>query len=510
MSCPLCARIVTDESSVCTSDSESVHTPVHPPGLRDDAATSEPDVEDQVKAAETIPMPTLDASDKTVKPLNDVLNDPLLDIDTSAFEEYNYSLSGLPTLDTFIPDDLLPDDLLVHDIDNLTHPQSSQSPPHLPIHYVRILPKTPRESAAAQNAFHGRDPNAHARVAHLYLKHSNTLGTGHHGSVYRAPFRLRLDADSQEERTVSVAVKTAHNECGAHYMLNNEARMYAALPRSFMEDRRVLPEDAESQPADLGGEGDGRAVQKVPEDNGKANVGFDSKVSSESPGSDPPAAACGDGEAALPSDAERPTATEAEAKVEVGAEAKAEVGAEVKIQGGAEAKVDGGAEAKDDVADAGAEKQSEPHDQTGGFEPAVLPKFYGYYAALNADGTPRDDNHSSCGENARCRVLWPTRLLLVEECGAPVTPYYLTRCKREECLALVERLHRAGVLHGSTYARNMLVQPGPLSAPRSERTMGHPSFRLIDLGRSEFSTDSELRTTELRRAKGELYMFHWC
>ena len=33
------------------------------------------------------------------------------------------------------------------------------------------------------------------------------------------------------------------------------------------------------------------------------------------------------------------------------------------------------------------------------------------------------------------------------------------------------------------YARNMLVQPGPLSAPRTERSMDTPSFRIIDFGR---------------------------
>ena len=55
---------------------------------------------------------------------------------------------------------------------------------------------------------------------------------------------------------------------------------------------------------------------------------------------------------------------------------------------------------------------------------------------------------------------------------------------REECLALVERLHAAGYTNNSMYLRNMLVQPGPLSVPRSERTMERPSFRLIDFGRA--------------------------
>ena len=38
-------------------------------------------------------------------------------------------------------------------------------------------------------------------------------------------------------------------------------------------------------------------------------------------------------------------------------------------------------------------------------------------------------------------------------------------------------------MNGSMFLRNMVVQEGPLSVPREERTMEHPNFRIIDFGR---------------------------
>src|SRR5258708_6307521 len=47
-------------------------------------------------------------------------------------------------------------------------------------------------------------------------------------------------------------------------------------------------------------------------------------------------------------------------------------------------------------------------------------------------------------------------------------------------------LHKFGFLQGSTYPRNILVQPGPLSNPPSKRSLTTPSFRIIDFGRVEY------------------------
>jgi hypothetical protein len=40
-------------------------------------------------------------------------------------------------------------------------------------------------------------------------------------------------------------------------------------------------------------------------------------------------------------------------------------------------------------------------------------------------------------------------------------------------------------VQGSTYPRNILEQPGPLSLPPDERSAATPSFRVIDFGRAE-------------------------
>ena len=50
-------------------------------------------------------------------------------------------------------------------------------------------------------------------------------------------------------------------------------------------------------------------------------------------------------------------------------------------------------------------------------------------------------------------------------------------------------LHHAGFLQGSIYPRNMLIQPGPLTLPPSERSLASPSFRIIDFGRAEYKPD---------------------
>ena len=54
---------------------------------------------------------------------------------------------------------------------------------------------------------------------------------------------------------------------------------------------------------------------------------------------------------------------------------------------------------------------------------------------------------------------------------------------RELIGALLDRLHEAKSVQGSTYHRNIVVQPGPLCVPRANRSLDNPSYRLIDFGR---------------------------
>lgn len=49
---------------------------------------------------------------------------------------------------------------------------------------------------------------------------------------------------------------------------------------------------------------------------------------------------------------------------------------------------------------------------------------------------------------------------------------------------MMVRLHYAGFVQNSFFVRNILVQPGPLTAPPEKRSKKTPSFRLIDFGRA--------------------------
>ncbi|KAK0470021.1 uncharacterized protein EV420DRAFT_1222489, partial [Desarmillaria tabescens] len=98
--------------------------------------------------------------------------------------------------------------------------------------------------------------------------------------------------------------------------------------------------------------------------------------------------------------------------------------------------------------------------------PAVVPQFYGYYVP----------------EDPKDREVY-SPLLLMEECGKPIQIDELESCDRELIFSFVVRLQHAGFIQGSITQRNILVQPGPLSARPTERSLSTPSFRIIDFGR---------------------------
>lgn len=115
--------------------------------------------------------------------------------------------------------------------------------PSIPVRYVRVLPKSPEDTTGARNAYLARDLEKPVRVAHLYLMKMNRLGAESHSTVYRAPLSLRLDPDSQERSRVSIAVKASGNQCGAHAMLQEEARIYTAFPRRLMEESEGIVDE---------------------------------------------------------------------------------------------------------------------------------------------------------------------------------------------------------------------------------------------------------------------------
>ena len=72
-------------------------------------------------------------------------------------------------------------------------------------------------------------------------------------------------------------------------------------------------------------------------------------------------------------------------------------------------------------------------------------------------------------------------------------------------------LHNAGFLQGSVYPRNMLIQPGPLTVPPSERSLASPSFRIIDFGRANYKRDfirDAIGVAALERYKKWLEHYH--
>ncbi|KAL0954503.1 hypothetical protein HGRIS_003470 [Hohenbuehelia grisea] len=137
---------------------------------------------------------------------------------------------------------------------------------------------------------------------------------------------------------------------------------------------------------------------------------------------------------------------------------------------------------------------------------AVAPKFFGYYvpeeateARCKRDADARRDRKLQ-GDGDSDSNYWPlpgryrddgpseevlSPVLLLEDCGVPVRFSDISERHREQCLSMLYRFHIEGYTHGSFYARNFLVQPGPLNFPHEERSLENPSFRLIDYGRAD-------------------------
>ncbi|KAJ7019878.1 hypothetical protein C8F04DRAFT_1014895 [Mycena alexandri] len=120
---------------------------------------------------------------------------------------------------------------------------------------------------------------------------------------------------------------------------------------------------------------------------------------------------------------------------------------------------------------------------------AVVPKFYGYYVPVREDNEKRDEQIAlqnfkrSPGYKAWDRL---SPILLLQECGSPITPGNFSADERSECYSLALRLHHAEFTQNSFYTRNILKQAGPLTVEPSKRSMSTPSFRIIDFGRGEF------------------------
>ncbi|KAG6877381.1 hypothetical protein C0993_007901 [Termitomyces sp. T159_Od127] len=124
---------------------------------------------------------------------------------------------------------------------------------------------------------------------------------------------------------------------------------------------------------------------------------------------------------------------------------------------------------------------------------ALVPQFYGYYVPESDfdddEGIEDEEKQDKEVRNKNSGYFSP--ILLLEDCGSPVDPKELTHDQKNEALSLIYRFHHAGWAHGSIYPRNIVSQPGPISAPPSQRSRQDQSFRLIDFGRSFQRKDHE-------------------
>lgn len=77
---------------------------------------------------------------------------------------------------------------------------------------------------------------------------------------------------------------------------------------------------------------------------------------------------------------------------------------------------------------------------------------------------------------------------------------------REEVFSLFLHLHNSDVIHKSPYARNILIQPGPLTRPPIQRSINTPSFRLIDFGRTERLENYTAKAHSVRKGEFEFAM----
>lgn len=78
------------------------------------------------------------------------------------------------------------------------------------------------------------------------------------------------------------------------------------------------------------------------------------------------------------------------------------------------------------------------------------------------------------------------------------------KIRRTECLSLAFRLNLMSTIQGSMSVRNIMIQPGPLTAAPSQRSFDTPSFRIIDFGRGGAWYSEELMKMRLGWSKEKI------
>ncbi|KAI0046803.1 hypothetical protein FA95DRAFT_1519847 [Auriscalpium vulgare] len=145
---------------------------------------------------------------------------------------------------------------------------------------------------------------------------------------------------------------------------------------------------------------------------------------------------------------------------------------------------------------------------------AVVPQFFGYYVPEDGDGESSSSEEETSGGAPDADVKEKRKLkgylspiMLLENCGRPIDPRSLNADDRDECAALLYRLHATGYAHGSVFERNIMMQLGDLRDPPLFKQEKDRRFRLIDFGRTSKS-DSMSRCREEEEVAQLLRLFH--
>ncbi|TEB31041.1 hypothetical protein FA13DRAFT_1629701 [Coprinellus micaceus] len=163
---------------------------------------------------------------------------------------------------------------------------------------------------------------------------------------------------------------------------------------------------------------------------------------------------------------------------------------------------------------------------------ALVPQFYGYYVPeegnkpmifdrkVPGSGVPGEAGRAAWKET-KLKYEYRSPIMLLEYCGRaiPNDTKELSIDDRYTCASLFLRMHHAGWVQGSPYARNVLMQSGPIDTYPLDRMVNgmnersdlrQTMFRLIDFGRSEkFDPKSGDRIAEERRVMELFKMLHY-
>ncbi|KIK65213.1 hypothetical protein GYMLUDRAFT_83088 [Collybiopsis luxurians FD-317 M1] len=378
--------------------------------------------------------------------------------------------STLYRLEECIPEQFLPDILLVNDPQELTSTKTFDSyrrsrnplPTKMekPLRYKRVWPKLARDSKPStlfntdiySSSTFDHTPTvdevrnqSNRRIAFLNLSCAPELGTGHHSVVLRGALRLPEPLSNFSDNPyVSVATKMAFTHGSEKELIEQEGKVYDAFPEHLMQSYsgfNLVPPISHPVPATA-------CVPKF--------FGY-----------------------YIPVDEENEAKLREEDRKDLDRRKKAKK--ERKVKARAEAKREYAELFKKDSSNAGSEDSAMVNT-----EEVVLD-----------DGSEDEAEAASARSRIEKRRWGPTSpLLLVEECGQDIEPSDFSPDERNECFAILLRLHHANFVHNSFYVRNFLKQPGPLTKPFRERSLDSPSFRLIDFGRTTIWEDKRAGALE--------------